>query len=232
MPLRQWIESANCAIEGVLHAARTQRHIRYHFYAAGLVLVGSYLLGVTKLEFLAIALAVIIVLVAETINSSIEAVVDLLSPEHNVKAREAKDIAAGAVLITAFGAVVVGYIVLLPYLMRLFSSGISIAPRPGEEVAALSFIIVVILVVLLKAYTGKGHPLSGGMPSGHAAISFSVVVSIASITRSFIVTVLAFGLALLIAQSRITTRVHSPLEVIAGALLGAGVTGGLFWVFH
>ena len=61
MPIRQWISSANCAIEGVLHAAQTQLHLRYQFYVAACVLLGSYFLGVSKTEFILIALAVIAV---------------------------------------------------------------------------------------------------------------------------------------------------------------------------
>ncbi|TAL24023.1 MAG: diacylglycerol kinase family protein, partial [Nitrospirae bacterium] len=114
MPLRQWIKSANFAIEGILHAAKTQRHLRYHFYAAAAVLLISYILGVSRTEFLIISLSVIAVLLAEMFNTSIETLVDIISAEHSEKARIAKDIAAGAVLITAFGVAVVGYIILFP----------------------------------------------------------------------------------------------------------------------
>ncbi len=231
MPIRQWLKSANFAIEGILHAARHQRHLRYHFYAAVIVLVTSYTLGVTKTEFLIITLAVIAVLVAEMLNSAIEAVVDLLSPEHHEQARAAKDIAAGAVLITAFGSLVVGYIVLLPYLERIFTEGMHLSPRPKEEVAVMAFILVLILVILLKAYLGKGHPLRGGMPSGHAAVSFSVWVSVTFITRSFLASLLCLVLATAISHSRISSGVHKPWEVVMGALMGALLTFVLFWVF-
>src|ERR1039458_6869916 len=110
MPLRQWIKSANYAIEGILHGASTQRHLRYHFYSAAVVLLLSTILGVSKSEFIVLTLAVILVLSAEMLNSAIEAVVDLISPDYAEKARIAKDIAAGAVLITAFGAAILGYI--------------------------------------------------------------------------------------------------------------------------
>ena len=48
MPLRQWIRSANYAIEGILHASRTQRHLRYHFFSAAAVLIISYILGISR----------------------------------------------------------------------------------------------------------------------------------------------------------------------------------------
>lgn len=230
MPIRQWVKSANFAIEGVLHAAKTQRHLRYHFYAAAGVLFVSYVLGVSKNEFLIIALAVIAVLVAEMLNSSIEAMVDILCPEIATKAREAKDIAAGAVLITAFGALVVGYIVLFPYIRDFFVHPY-ITKHSIEEVSVVAFILVLITVVLMKAYFHTGHPLSGGMPSGHSALAFSVWVSVSFATRSAFVSLACLALALVVAQSRISAGVHSYREVVVGALVGTGVTLGLFWVF-
>jgi len=86
MPLRQWIKSANHAIEGILHSAKTQRHVRYHFLSAAAVLFLSYLLGVSVTEFIVISLAVILVLLAEMLNSAIETVVDILSPEYSIHA--------------------------------------------------------------------------------------------------------------------------------------------------
>ncbi len=231
MSLRKWIDSANNAIEGILHAAKTQRHLRYHFYSAIAVLILSYIIGVKRTDFLIISIAVILVLLAEMINTAIEYVVDIISPEHSEKARIAKDVSAGAVLITAFGAAVLGYIILFPYFSRAFENGIYIAKHSNEEIAIISIILVLILVVVLKAYFGKGHPLRGGMPSGHAAISFAAWVAVTYITENFTASLLSFLLAALIAHSRVTVRAHSGLEVIAGAVLGAGITFLLFLLF-
>lgn len=231
MPLRKWIESANNAIEGILHAAKTQRHLRYHFYAATLVLVASYVLGVTRTEFLIIAVAVIAVLVAEMMNTAVEAVVDLLSPEYHERARQAKDIAAGAVLITALGAAVLGYVILYPHVGGVLKRGVIIPRHPREEVAVIAFVLVLILVVLAKAYTGRGHPLAGGMPSGHAALSFSVWVSVTYTTGNVFASGLCLVLAVAVAQSRVTTKAHKPWEVVAGAVAGALLTALLYEVF-
>lgn len=231
MPLRKWVKSANFAIEGILHAAKTQRHLRYHFYSAAVVLLASYILGVTRTEFLIIALSVIAVLLAEMLNTAIEAIVDIISTEHNEKARIVKDIAAGAVFVTAFGVAVVGYIILFPYIRDVFNKGLYITKHSKEEIAIMSFILVLILVVITKATTGKGHPLRGGLPSGHAALAFSVWVAITYITESFITSILCFTLAVLIAQSRIIRKIHTRWEVILGSLMGALVTFLLFRLF-
>lgn len=231
MPLRKWLKSANFAIEGILHGAKTQRHLRYHFYSAAFVLFLGYLLGITHTEFVVISLAVIIVIATEMLNSAFEALVDLLSPEYSEKARVVKDIAAGAVLIAAFGSAVLGYLILFPYLKTAFIEGFSIAQHPKEEIAIISVVLVMILVIITKSYFGKGHPLRGGMPSGHSALAFSIWVSVTYITGDFLTSLLCFILAVWIAQSRLAVKIHDPWEVILGALMGALCTFLLYLVF-
>lgn len=231
MPLRRWLKSTNYAIEGILHGAKTQKHLRYHFFSAAIVLFSSYILGVSRSEFIIISLAVILVLSAELLNSAVEAIVDLVSPEYSEKARVAKDIAAGAVLITAFGAAVLGYIVLFPYVRSVFDKGIHLTKHSREETSLIAVILVLILVIITKTYFGKGQPLRGGMPSGHSALAFSVWVSITYTTESFLVSLLCFILAVSVAQSRVAIKVHTPWEVIAGALMGSLLTFALFRFF-
>lgn len=231
MPLRNWIESANNAIEGILHAAKTERHLRYHLYTATTVLVLSYFLGIDRIDFLIIAIAVILVLLAEMLNTAVEYVVDMISPDRSEKARITKDVAAGAVLITAFGAAVLGFFIIFPYITKVFEKGLYIAKQPKEGIAVVSLIVILILVIILKAYSGKGHPLRGGMPSGHSAVAFSIWTAITYITESFIASILSFILASFIAQSRVTIKVHTPLEVIIGGFIGIIVTFLLFFIF-
>jgi diacylglycerol kinase (ATP) len=231
MPLRNWIKSANFAIEGILHGAKTQRHLRYHFFAAALVLFLGYLLGISRIEFVIISLAVIVVISAEMLNSAIEAIVDILSPQYSEKARVAKDIAAGAVLIAAFGAAIMGYIILFPYLKEIFSEGFKIARHSKEDIALIAFILVMIIVIITKSYFGKGHPLRGGMPSGHSALAFSVWVSVTYLTANLLISIFCFILAVWIAQSRLAVKVHNAWEVILGGLMGAAITFLLFKLF-
>ncbi|QWR76126.1 diacylglycerol kinase [Candidatus Magnetomonas plexicatena] len=231
MPLRRWAESANNAIEGILGAARSQRHLRYHLYAAAIVLLFCYVVGITKTEFLIISVTIMLIIALELLNTSIEAVVNLLSPEINEFARIAKDVAAGAVLTTAVGAVVIGYIILFPYLVTFFNNGLTVATHGGNDIAVLALLIVIILVVIIKALSKRGHPLRGGMPSGHAAVAFSIWVSITLITKNLLASVFAFAAALLIAQSRVAIRVHTKWEVLIGSVIGSLLTYALFRFF-
>lgn len=231
MPLRKWIQSANNAIEGILHAAKTQRHMRYHLYAALVVLIVSFMLGISWSDFAILVILTVVVISVEMINTTIEAITDILFKEYDKKAKEIKDIAAGAVLITAIGAAVIGYVILFEPIKKIFSDGLNIAKHTGSDVAAVSLIVVLILVVITKSFFGKGEPLRGGMPSGHAAVSFSAWVAVTLITESFMPSILVLIMAIVIAQSRVYVGVHKPLEVIAGALLGITVTFLLFKIF-
>lgn len=229
MPLRNWIESVSNAINGILHAAKTERHLRYHLYSACAIVLASFILGLSLTEFIIITILATIVILAEMINTAVEHTVDLLSPERREKAMLAKDAAAGAVLITAFTAAIIGYIILFPYLKKAFHEGIHLIKYRPESIVIASVIIVFIVVILMKTKFGKGKPLQGGLPSGHAALAFSVWVSVTFVTTSFIASMLSFILAIIIAQSRVTVKVHTPLEVILGALLGSLIT---FIMFH
>ena len=229
--LDDWLKSAGFAIEGILHAAQTQRHLRYHFYAAFFVLFMSFVLGVTRTEFLIISVSVILVLLAEMFNTAVEATVDIVCPGQNEKARIAKDVAAGAVFVTSCGVAVIGIIILYPYIGELFESGFRIARHSGQDIAVLAAVFVLISVVLLKARFGKGHPLAGGMPSGHAALAFSIWVSITYLTGNFVVSALAFGLAFAVARSRIKKKIHEPIEAVLGAALGSALTFVFFKLF-
>ncbi len=231
MPLRKWVQSTNHAIEGILHAAKTQRHMRYHFYAAILILIISFTIGISWSEVVTLIVLSIIVLSVEMLNSSLESITDILFREYDERAKRIKDMAAGAVLITALGAVVIGYIILYEPIKNFFHRGLAVAKHSGSDVAIVALIVVLIMVVLTKSFFGKGQPLRGGMPSGHAAVSFSVWTAVTLISESFISSLLVLTLAFLIAQGRVSTGIHRPREVIIGALLGIAVTFLLFKMF-
>ena len=86
-------------------------------------------------------------------------------------------------------------------------------------------------MIAAKACTGRGTPLRGGLPSGHAAIAFAAWIAVtyaAGAHHRFLVSSIAFVIALLVAQTRVESGVHSTLEVLLGALLGALTTLALF----
>ncbi len=230
--MKKWLYSVDNAIEGILYAAKTQRHVRFHLYSASALLLICFTFGISKWEFIILTTMATLVIVAEMINSAIESVVDLVSPHKQERARIAKDIAAGAVLIPSFVSLVAAYFILKPYVSDFYYNGIKIARHSGDDIAVTSLIIIMIFVVILKAYLGQVHPLKGGMPSGHAALSFSLFVSISLTHSSLPVIILSLIFAVIVSASRIFLKIHLFVEVLAGAVLGFVVTFLLFKMFY
>lgn len=230
--LSRWFESANSATQGILHAARTQAHIKFHLIVSFLVLFICFMIGVNKFEFIMIALITMLVIVAEMFNSALETIVDLKSPEASENARIAKDIAAGAVLICAVGAFIIGYLILWPYFIRILYEGFWIAKHTPENIAVLAVIIIMLMVIMFKAYLGKGHPLKGGFPSGHAAIVFSIWISITYMSSHRILIFSTLLIAIAISLTRLQHKIHTLLDVLSGIAFGSGITLLLFWIFY
>jgi diacylglycerol kinase (ATP) len=232
---RSLLESFNFAFEGIIHALRTQRNLRLHFLIAVAVIVAAVAFDVTRLELIALLLSITFVLIAEMLNSAIEAAVDMASTSFDPLAKLAKDVAAGAVLIASMNAVAVGYLVFSGDVAERsgrFLDRLSSAPA---DLTVVALVLVVILVIVGKALTGRGAPLRGGLPSGHAAVAFSgwmvATLVLHDSNHRFLISSLTFIMALLVAQTRVEAGVHSTLEVGAGALLGSLVTLGLFQLF-
>ena len=226
-----FIGSLNCAIEGILWAVKTQRHMLFHLVSAIMVLVIALLLRLTLHEFALLALAITLVLFAELVNTAIEVVVDLVSPEFHPLAQRAKDVAAGAVLLASVGALVLGYLAVSRF---FFTRDVSVSHdfmRAPGNLAVLSVVIVVLLIILAKARIGRGTPLHGGMPSGHAGVAFSIATSVIFTDVGMLVVVLAWLLAALVAQSRVLLKVHSFREIVAGAIIGILATATIHLLF-
>src|SRR5262249_22896975 len=105
------LDSFNYAFEGLIHVLRTQRNMRIHFLVAGIVLVVALVVGVAKIELIALIISITFVLVAEMINTAVEGAIDVATSSFDPMAKLAKDIAAGAVLLATINAVAVGYLV-------------------------------------------------------------------------------------------------------------------------
>lgn len=226
-----WLESLNCAIEGILWATKSERHIRYHFVAALAVIFLALFFKVSAFEFFLLALAAVMVIFAEMMNTAIETIVDLVTEDYHELAKRAKDVAAGAVLVTSVGAIILGYLVLSGHIFPLFDSQPTLGKEPHGTIPVGALLIIVILIVLLKSRFNHGSPLHGGMPSGHAAVSFSIVVSTFLFGESILIGLLVLLLAILVSQSRLLMKIHTHKEVFLGALLGTAVTLLAYLIF-
>lgn len=113
------IQSFRYAFEGIFYLLRTQENAWIHAGITILATIVGLVLGISLLEWAILALAAMGVWVAEAINTAVEAVVDLASPDLHPLAKVGKDTAAGAVLIAAIFAVIIGLLVFGPHLFRL-----------------------------------------------------------------------------------------------------------------
>ena len=211
--------------------------MRVHFLAAVGVLVAGVILGVTRFELLALMLAVSFVLITEMINTAIEKAIDVATNSFDPVARVAKDVSAGAVLIAAVNAALIGYLV--------FADRLRAAQPARDQLGAQ----------LVGARDGDrsdgrdpagdraegrdqpqhGTPLRGGLPSGHAAVAYGGWVAVTFATSDsphvVLVSTLTFLMATLVAQTRVESGVHTTGEVVLGGLLGATVTTMIFRLF-
>jgi diacylglycerol kinase (ATP) len=229
------VESFNYAVEGIIHVLRTHRNMRIHFAAAVGVLILALWIGVDRMELVVLLLAIAFVLIAEMVNSAIEAAIDVATSSFDPLAKLAKDIAAGAVLIASVNAVAVGYLVFSGHVSRSTTNIFDRLRDAPIKTTLIALILVVILVIATKAISGRGTPLRGGLPSGHAAIAFAAWMAVTLVLESgehrFFISSIMFAMAVLVAHTRIETGIHSTLEVVYGGALGAGVTLIVFQLF-
>lgn len=112
-----WL-SLGQAWRGILYSWKTQKHFQFHILAGTIVLISAWLAQLSRLEWVLLVITIGSVLAAEVVNTAVELVVDLVQPNYHPIAGMAKDVAAGAVLVTAIQAVIIGLLILGPPLMR------------------------------------------------------------------------------------------------------------------
>jgi len=228
------IDSFNYAAEGIIHVLRTQRNMRIHFAIAVVVIIAALVVNVTKLELIALCISITFVLISEMLNTAVEAAIDIATTSFDPMAKLAKDIAAGAVLIASINALIVGYFVFSGKVADRSSHLLDRLRQAPAEITIVALVLTVFIVIATKAYTGRGTPLRGGLPSGHAALAFSGWMAITYITggdHRFVVSSVALILAFLVAQTRVESGIHSTLEVTYGGLVGALATLCVFQLF-
>jgi diacylglycerol kinase (ATP) len=113
------LESFRCAFRGVGTLLASQHNARIHLLATVCACGLGLLIGISRLEWCAIVVAIAMVWTAEALNTAFEFLCDVASPEFHPLIQKAKDVAAAAVLLSAAGAAVIGLIVFVPHLLRI-----------------------------------------------------------------------------------------------------------------
>jgi diacylglycerol kinase (ATP) len=231
MKSRSVLESFKFAMEGLVQAVRSQRHMPYLLIYTAIVLIASQILGVDRMGLIALVFAVGLLLVAELINAAIEAVVDLACDSYHPLAKAAKDIGGAAVLIASGIAVIIGALVFLesPKLSRWLQLGLPTqegGPKP-VHVAIVGATVLCIILILGKIWGKKGTLWKGGVVSGHSALAAYLFTAIVYKTSNTLIIAMALALAFLVAQSRLEGGIHTLRELLLGAFLGLAVSAAM-----
>lgn len=119
---RKRIDSFRYAFNGIRLLIQNEHNAWIHCFAAICVVIAGFFFGISDREWIAVIIVIGAVLSAEAINSAIESLADLVSPGYNENVKKTKDLAAGAVLIMAIAAAIVGCIIFIPKIILLFGT--------------------------------------------------------------------------------------------------------------
>ena len=218
-----FFEAWGNATNGIIYSATTQRNIRIQLVLAVIVMVLSLFYGLNTAEFLCLLFAVFMVIFAELINTAIETVVDLFVDVYHPKAKIAKDVAAGGVVITTINAIIVAYFLFFEKISDMGIAFIQNVANSPTHLAFATIIITMIAILALIAYSKTNkHKLfnSKFVPSGHATIAFAANTIIWITTKNAVILILSLVMAILISESRIVAKEHKLSEIIFSACLG------------
>lgn len=222
MKKNKFLKSFNYAANGLVLCFKSERNMKIHFAVSGFVLLAGLFFEFSKIEFIVLLSAIMFVLFAEMINTALEYIIDVSYNEYHPMIRAAKDVAAGAVLLSAFYAVVVGYLLFYDRLVPLGGFFLGKIHKNPEHLSFIAIGLTILLIIAIKSKYSKhrGTYFQGGTISGHSAISFLLATIIGFNSKNLLVITLSYLLAILVAESRVEGKIHKPIDTIIGALLG------------
>ena len=222
-----FFEAWGNATNGIIYSATTQRNIRIQLVLAVIVMVLSLFYWLNTAEFLCLLFAVFMVIFAELINTAIETVVDLFVDVYHPKAKISKDVAAGAVVLAACNALVVGYFIFFKEenLKAISDSIFNNMVKSPMHLAFVAIMLVVIAVISMKAgcskKTERGELVKEGfVPSGQSAIAFAVLTAIWLNSKDIVTFTLALILSILVVENRVGSNARTKAEIVFGACMG------------
>lgn len=211
------------AFEGIIYATTTQGNIQKQLIIAVIVMIISLFFNLNKAEFLCLMFTVILIIITEMINTAIETVVDLYTDLYHPKAKIAKDVGAGAVVIAAFNAVIVAYFLFFDKISDIGLAFIENVVNNPVHLAFVAIILTIILIITLKAVFDNrknGEKTKKFVPSGQVALAFSAWTIIWIKSKDIVILTLTTILATLVAFSRVESKSRTKAETIFGMAVG------------
>lgn len=220
-----FIEACKNAVNGIVYCASTQTNIRKQLVLGTIVMILSLFYDFTSAEFLCLTFAVFFVIFAEMINTAIETIVDLIVDVYNPKAKIAKDVGAGAVVLAAINAIIVAYFLFFKEakITRMSNSILAAVVSSPSHLAFVGIILTLIAIIVMKSAIETRKDKTGMeikfIPSGQVALAFAILTAIWINSQNAIVFCLALVLSILVAGNRMNdTRTFA--EVCFGAFMG------------
>ncbi len=218
-----FIDAWKNAFNGIIYATTTQGNIKKQLIIAVIVVIVSLFFNLNRAEFLCFLFTIVLILFAEMVNTAIETVVDLYVDVYHPKAKIAKDVAAGGVVITTINALIVAYFLFFDKMADIGLTFLENVTSSPTHVAFAVMIITIIAVLALIAYakTNKHKGLNNKfVPSGHATIAFAGNTIIWLLTENVIILILSLVMAILLSESRIAAKEHRLSEIIFSSAFG------------
>ena len=218
-----FIDAWKNAFNGIIYATTTQSNIKRQLIIAVVVVIISLFFNLNRAEFLCFLFTIVLILFAEMVNTAIETVVDLYVDVYHPKAKNAKDVAAGGVVITTINAIIVAYFLFFDKITDIGLTFIHNVTNSPSHLAFSIMIITIIAILALIAYakTNKHKGFNAKfVPSGHATIAFAANTLIWLLTDNFVILILSLVMAILLAESKKKKKEHKLSEVVFSACFG------------
>lgn len=217
---KNFLKALRHSIDGVIRAFKTERNLRIDYLIAICVLLAGVILGFDKTEFVCLCLTIGFVIFSEMMNSVSEYIVDLVTDKYDDRAKAAKDIAAGGVLISSAISVVVAYFLFADKLKDATTSIISSIFASNSHILFTIIFALVIFVIILKGIFGKENNYSHSGPSLHIALAFALSTYACIITKNLLVAAICGILSFLVFSLKVTNTKARMINMIYSALIG------------
>lgn len=217
---KNFVTALHHSVDGIIKAFKTERNLRIDYFCAVCVLLAGVMLGLSKTEFVCLCLTVGFVIFSEMMNSVAEYIVDLVTDKYDDRAKAAKDIAAGGVLISSSISVIVAYFLFADKLQNATTSVLNAILSSNTNILFTIIFMIVILVIILKGAFGRGEEYAHSGPSLRIALAFGLTTYACIITRSFLVGIVCGILSLMIFGMKVTRTKARKINMIYSALLG------------
>lgn len=220
-----FFDACKNAVNGIIYGTTTQSNVKKQLVIIAFLILISLFFNLTKVEFLCLIISVVLIIFAEMVNTAIETVVDLCTEVYHPKAKIAKDVAAGGVVITALNAVVVSYFL---FFDKIGEMGNNIYKTIINSPTYLAFVVVALIIIVAVAL--KAAKIKDKKNNKQLIISCQSMLASAAVVATWIVTeniiALSFAviLAVMICMNRVESKERTVTEVILGVMIGLLIT--------